>query len=100
MSSRIYQSLSYLNNLNKIPLSVENVDCLFSTKSFKSELLKQIGQARILHQLDYISLINFKKTYDPFEIMQVCDDTLVDWVFQYNEKLLEAKKKPKKGKNV
>ena len=45
MSSRIYQSLSYLNNLNKIPLSVENVDCLFSTKSFKSELLKQIKGA-------------------------------------------------------
>jgi CDP-diacylglycerol--serine O-phosphatidyltransferase len=46
MTSRIYQSLSYLNNLKKIPLAVENVECLFSTISFKSELLKQIKNAK------------------------------------------------------
>jgi len=62
----------------------------------KTMLLTQMGQARILHQLDYIALINFKVTYNPFEILRVCDDMLVDWAFQYNERLLEAKKKPKK----
>lgn len=73
---------------------------VFGIEQAKTELLAQMGQARILHQLDYISLINFNKTYDPFEILRVCDDTLVDWVFQYNEKLLEAKKKPKKVKDA
>ncbi|MEH6451538.1 MAG: CDP-diacylglycerol--serine O-phosphatidyltransferase [Psychromonas sp.] len=46
MSSRIDQSLSYLNNLKKIPVEAGNVDCLFSTKSFKTELLKQIEKAK------------------------------------------------------
>lgn len=45
MQSRIKQSLSFLNNLEKIPLSADSVSCLFSTKSFKNELLKQISQA-------------------------------------------------------
>lgn len=46
MSSRIKQSLDFLNNLRKIPLDVQSVDCLFSSKSFKTELLKQIKNAK------------------------------------------------------
>ncbi|MGB5446922.1 MAG: CDP-diacylglycerol--serine O-phosphatidyltransferase [Psychromonas sp.] len=46
MSSRIKESLLFLENLKKIPLAVEDVDCLFSTKSFKAELLKQISAAK------------------------------------------------------
>ncbi|MFT5653342.1 MAG: CDP-diacylglycerol--serine O-phosphatidyltransferase, partial [Psychromonas sp.] len=46
MSSRVIQSLLFLNNLKKIPLAVEDIDCLFTTKSFKSELLKQISSAK------------------------------------------------------
>ncbi|KPU82690.1 phosphatidylserine synthase [Psychromonas sp. PRT-SC03] len=46
MSSRIKQSLSYLNNLKKIPLDAQAVDCLFSAKAFKHELLKQIENAQ------------------------------------------------------
>lgn len=68
----------------------------------KDELLIQIGQARILHHIDYVALVNFNETYDPFKILNVCDDTLKDWVFIHNEKLLEikeaklaAKRKPK-----
>lgn len=46
MSSRIKQSLSFLNNLKKIPLSTQAVDCLLSSQSFKAELIKQITNAR------------------------------------------------------
>ncbi len=46
MSSRIKQSLAFLNNLKKIPLSAQSVDCLFSSKSFKAELLTQIANAK------------------------------------------------------
>lgn len=46
MSSRINQSLAFLNNLRKIPLDEQSVDCLFSSKSFKAELLTQIENAK------------------------------------------------------
>ena len=46
MSSRIKQSLAFLNNLRKIPLEEEAVDCLFTSKSFKTELLEQIKNAK------------------------------------------------------
>ena len=46
MSSRIKQSLAFLNNLRKIPLDEQSVDCLYSSKSFKQELLKQIKNAK------------------------------------------------------
>ncbi|MCW8995552.1 MAG: CDP-diacylglycerol--serine O-phosphatidyltransferase [Psychromonas sp.] len=46
MISRIKQSLSFLDNLQKIPLSADSVDCLFSAKSFKKELLEQIAKAQ------------------------------------------------------
>ncbi|WP_354624462.1 CDP-diacylglycerol--serine O-phosphatidyltransferase [Psychromonas sp. MME2] len=46
MSIRIKRSLSYLDNLKKIPLSTNAVDCLFSSASFKAELLKQIAAAK------------------------------------------------------
>lgn len=44
--NRINQSLAFLNNLRKIPLDEQSVDCLFSSKSFKAELLKQIQLAQ------------------------------------------------------
>ena len=62
----------------------------------KAELLIQIGQARILHQIDYISLMEFNKTYDPFEILGVTFDLLDEWVLEYIEELAKAKKQPKK----
>lgn len=46
MSSRINQNLAFLNNLRKIPLDEQSVDCLFSSKSFKAEILKQIKNAQ------------------------------------------------------
>jgi len=46
MHNQIKKSLSFLNNLKKIPLSTDSVDCLFSTKSFKNELLKLIANAK------------------------------------------------------
>ena len=46
MRSRIKQNQAFLNHLKKIPLSVEDVDCLFSTKAFKTELLSLIEGAK------------------------------------------------------
>ncbi|AGH81135.1 phosphatidylserine synthase [Psychromonas sp. CNPT3] len=46
MSNRIKQGLSYLNNLKKIPLDVQSVECLFAAKAFKHELLSQIEKAQ------------------------------------------------------
>lgn len=46
MSSRLKQSLDFLNNLRKIPLDEQSVDCFYSSKSFKNELLKQIKNAK------------------------------------------------------
>ncbi len=46
MNNRIEQSLFFLNNLQKIPLSADSVNCLFSAKSFKAELLTQIANAQ------------------------------------------------------
>lgn len=46
MRNRIKQSLAFLNDLKKIPLSADSVNCLFSAKSFKHELLKQISGAK------------------------------------------------------
>jgi len=46
MRSRIKQNLAFLNHLKKIPLSVGDVDCIFSTKAFKAELFTQIKKAQ------------------------------------------------------
>ena len=46
MSSRIIKSLTFLNNLRKIPLDEQSVDCLYSSKSFKAEILQQIKDAK------------------------------------------------------
>ena len=46
MSSRIKKSLAFLNNLRKIPLDEQSVDCLFTSKSFKAEILQQIKNAQ------------------------------------------------------
>ena len=68
----------------------------------KPELLKQIGQARILHSIDYTALVNFNKTYDPFDILNVEDELLITWYDKYNNDLIDikeaklaAKRKPK-----
>jgi DNA polymerase-1 len=66
----------------------------------EEELLMQIGQARILHQIDYIALVNFNETYDPFKILGVESELLNEWSDKYHEELAEAKKKPKKRKVV
>lgn len=66
----------------------------------KDELLKQIGQARILHQIDYVSLINFKETYNPFKVLNVNCELMDEWVSNHLEKLAKAKKKPKVVKDV
>lgn len=58
----------------------------------KSKLLEQIGQARILHHIDYTALVEFNITYNPFDILNVCDDMLEEWVFEYNESLIKNKK--------
>jgi CDP-diacylglycerol--serine O-phosphatidyltransferase len=46
MRNRIKKSLEFLSDLKKIPLSADSVDCLFSAKSFRDELLKQIANAK------------------------------------------------------
>jgi len=61
----------------------------------KDELLKQIGQARILHQSDYVALINFKETYNPFKILNVGCELLDEWSAEYIEQLAAAKKSKK-----
>ena len=45
MSIKINQSLSFLTKLKKLPISPDNVSCLFSTKAFKEELFNQINTA-------------------------------------------------------
>ena len=46
MSIQIKKSLSFLNSLKKIPLAADAVDCLFSAKSFKAEILTLIEKAQ------------------------------------------------------
>jgi len=45
MSKKIDQSLSFLTRLKKLPISADNVQCLLTTKAFKTELFKQINSA-------------------------------------------------------
>lgn len=39
----------------------------------KTKLLEQIGQARILHNEDYIRLAQDKETYNPYKLLEVTD---------------------------
>ncbi len=64
----------------------------------KKELLIQIGQARILHHIDFVALLNFKETYNPFKIMNVSSEILNEWSDKYKEQLA-AKKKQRKVKD-
>lgn len=61
----------------------------------KSKMLEQLGQARILQHLDYLELMNFERTYDPFRIMNIKDDQLKEWSDNYMETLIIKKKKVK-----
>lgn len=45
----------------------------------KDKLLEQMGQARILHYLDYVNLMTSDKTYDPFIALGVTDEMLEMW---------------------
>jgi DNA polymerase-1 len=62
----------------------------------KEKSLEQFGQARILHQTDYIELTQNDKTFNPYEILKVDLEMLGQWADNYVEELAEAKKKPKK----
>lgn len=65
----------------------------------KDKMLYEIGQARILHQTDFIALKQFDKTFNPFEILNISRDTLQEWADKYVESI-KKKKKPKKEKDV
>jgi CDP-diacylglycerol--serine O-phosphatidyltransferase len=45
MSKKINKNLSFLTKLKKLPLHADNVQCLLSTKAFKTELFNQINTA-------------------------------------------------------
>jgi len=45
MSKKINQSLSFLTKLKKLPISADEVKCLFTTTAFKTELFNQINTA-------------------------------------------------------
>jgi len=61
----------------------------------KEKSLEQFGQARILHQSDYIELTQNNKTFDPYSILGVDRDMLESWTETYVESIAKAKKKPK-----
>ncbi len=71
-----------------------------SQNKAKHELLQQIGQARILHQIDYIALLEFNETYNPFKIFGVDSEKLNEWSDKYTEEIAVAKKKPRKVKDA
>ena len=62
----------------------------------KKMFLEQMGQARILHKTDYIALLNFDTTYDPFEIMNVTSELLNKWQDDYLERTAKDKKNGKR----
>ena len=62
----------------------------------KEKSLEQFGQARILHQTDYLELSTNDKTFNPYEIMNVSNDLLETWADKYVEELAIAKAKPAK----
>ena len=66
------------------------------TLEAKKNVLEQMGQARILHQTDFIALKQFNKTFDPFEVLKVTNDDLELWSDKYLEVVASSKKKPKK----
>ena len=45
----------------------------------KEKLLEQIGQARILHQDDFIKLMQENKTINPYELLGVTDGMQEMW---------------------
>jgi 5'-3' exonuclease len=57
----------------------------------KEKFLEQMGQARILHQLDYMQLSLNDTTYNPIEILNVSDEFLLSGVVIILKKLLRRK---------
>jgi len=45
MSNKIIQNISFLRKMKKVPVSAENIQCLFTTNDFRIELFKQIQSA-------------------------------------------------------
>jgi DNA polymerase I len=66
----------------------------------KEKSLEQFGQARILHQTDFIELKQFEKTFNPYSILKVDLEMLSNWADKYVEELAKNKKKPKKVKDA
>jgi DNA polymerase-1 len=61
----------------------------------KEKSLEQFGQARILHQSDFMELKQNNKTFNPYEILGVNTAMLEAWADSYVESIAVAKKKPK-----
>jgi DNA polymerase-1 len=61
----------------------------------KEKSLEQFGQARILHQSDFMELKQNNKTFNPYEILGVNTTMLEAWADSYVESIAVAKKKPK-----
>jgi DNA polymerase-1 len=66
----------------------------------KEKFLEQMGQARILHQLDYMQLNLSDTTYNPIEILNVSDEILNEWCSNYIESIAKEKKCKKKTSSV
>ena len=62
----------------------------------KDKLLYEMGMLRILHNTDYMILENFGTTYNPFEVLNVTEETLNEWVQEHKESNDKAGKKVRK----
>ena len=68
----------------------------FDIEEAKADLLYNMGQLRILHNLDYIVLENTNKTYNPFNVFRIDKEQLDEWVNYYKEINVKAGKKVRK----
>lgn len=57
----------------------------------KKQFLIQMGQARILHQTDYLQLLNDDTTFNPIRLMNISDVSILAACRGYIENLAEAK---------
>lgn len=63
----------------------------------KEKSLEQFGQARILHQTDFIELKQNEKTFDPYTLLKVDLEMMGKWADNYVEELSIKKTKPAKS---
>ena len=66
----------------------------------KNKMLEQIGQAKILHGLDYQMLVQFDQTYNPYEVLKVTDEQLDRWVKENKLREENEKSNNKKRKKI